>query len=197
MSGIVLWTYFQGCMEAVANSLSVNAGIFGKVYFPRLIPPLAIVINNLARLGLNFVIFLVFWVYYYGFTLAKMQPNLAILALPLIVLYCGLLGLGIGLLLTSLTVKFRDIVFVIPFLGQVWMFMTPVPYAMSSVSWNYQWLFCFNPMAGVVEIYRYAFLGIGTISAPIIFCNLAIAFFLLFVGLMSFNRVQRTFIDTI
>lgn len=197
MCGTVLWTYFQACMDTVSGSLVTNSGIFGKVFFPRIIPPIAVVINNLARLAINLMLFLVFWFYFIFFRQTTIAPNLMMLAFPLMVIHCAGLGLGIGLWLSSLTVKYRDITFVLPFFAQLWMYATPVVYPASMIPARFSWWLSLNPMASVIELNRYAFLGQGTLHPEAIVCNVIIMLVILFTGILQYNRVQRTFIDTI
>lgn len=197
MSGTVLWTYFQACMDTVSNSLAANSGIFGKVYFPRLIPPLAVVINNLARLGINLMLFVAFWLYFIFVRPTSITPNMLLLAFPLLVIQCAGLGLGMGLWLSSLTAKYRDITFALPFIAQLWMYATPVVYPASMIPDRFSWWLAVNPMASVIELNRYAFLGHGTLHADAIAINFAVMIVILFTGIMQYNRVQRTFIDTI
>lgn len=197
MSGTVLWTYFQACMDTVSNTLSVNSGIFGKVYFPRLIPPLAVVINNLARLAINLMLFLTFWLYFLFIKGAPIAPNMLILIFPLLVIHCAGLGLGVGLWLSSLTVKYKDISFVLPFFAQLFMYATPVVYPASIISERFRWWLSVNPMSSVIELNRYAFLGQGTLYPEAIVSNVLVMLLILFTGIMQYNRVQRTYIDTI
>jgi len=197
MCGTVLWTYFQACMDTVSGSLVTNSGIFGKVYFPRIIPPIAVVINNLARLAINLMLFLAFWFYFIFFRQTTIAPNMMMLAFPLMVIQCAGLGLGIGLWLSSLTVKYRDITFILPFFAQLWMYATPVVYPASMIPERFSWWLSLNPMASVIELNRYAFLGQGSLRLEAIAANFVIMLVILFTGIMQYNRVQRTFIDTI
>jgi lipopolysaccharide transport system permease protein len=197
MSGTVLWAYFQGCMDNVSNSLVANSGIFGKVYFPRIIPPLAVVINNLARLAINLTLFVAFWLFFMLVRKTPLSPNMMIVVFPLMVIHCAGLGLGMGLWLTSLTAKYRDISFALPFIAQLWMFATPVVYPASLIPEGFRWWISLNPMASVIELNRYAFLGQGTLYPEAIAANFIIMLFILFTGILQYNRVQRTYIDTI
>ena len=197
MSGTVLWTYFQGCMDTVSNSLAANSGIFGKVYFPRIIPPLAVVINNLARLAINLTLFLAFWLFFIFARKTNIAPNLLIVVFPLMVIHCAGLGLGMGLWLSSLTAKYRDISFALPFIAQLWMYATPVVYPTSIIPEGFRWWISLNPMASVIELNRYAFLGQGTLYPEAIASNFIVMLVILFTGILQYNRVQRTFIDTI
>ncbi|MGD1151787.1 MAG: ABC transporter permease [Syntrophales bacterium] len=197
MSGTVLWTYFQACMDTVSNSLVANSGIFGKVYFPRIIPPIAVVINNLARLAINLMLFLAFWLFFIFARKTTITPNLLIIVFPLMAIHCAGLGLGMGLWLSSLTAKYRDISFALPFIAQLWMYATPVVYPASIIPEGFRWWISLNPMASVIELNRYAFLGQGTLYPEAIASNFIVMLVILFTGILQYNRVQRTFIDTI
>lgn len=197
MSGTVLWGFFQGCIDGVSQSLVNNAGMFSKVYFPRLIPPLAVVFNNLIRFALTFGIFLVFWVYFSFSSGSAIQPNAWILALPLLVLECAALGLGAGLWLAALTAKYRDLRFALSFLLQVWMYLTPVVYPLSLVPPHFRWIACLNPMSVVMEIERYAFFGVGVVEVNLLMAGFAITAVVLVTGIFFYNRIQRTYIDTV
>ena len=197
MSSMVLWNYFQGCMDGVSKSLITNAGIFGKVYFPRLIAPLSLIFSNLAQFILNLIMFLAFYLYFLFLSSAQIHPSWWIAMLPVLVFHCAAVGMGIGLWLSALTVKYRDLRFALPFLAQLWMYATPIVYPTSLVPEKWRWLLAVNPMAGIMEFNRYAFLGVGTVSRDIIMIGILSGLFLLITGLLIFNKIQRTFVDTI
>lgn len=196
---MVLWNYFQGCINSVSRSLVGNAGVLGKVYFPRLIVPLSLVLSNLVQYILNLFIFIGFYAFYLLTQNVSVHLSWGVFLWPLILAYAALTGLGIGLWLSALTVKYRDLTFALPFISQVWMFATPIVYPSSAVvvSAKWKWLLVVNPMSAVIEFNRFAFLGTGTMHMwfmiPSIFCGML----LLVTGVLMFNRVQRTFIDTI
>ncbi len=198
MAGMVLWSYFQGVMNGVAGSLIGNAGVLGKVYFPRLILPLSMVISNLAQFALNLFVFLAFYIYFYAYSITKIHLTSWIAALPFLILQTAVVGLGVGLWMSAMTTKYRDLRFALPFLSQLWMYATPIVYPASLVvspGWNL--CMAFNPMAGPVEAFRFMFFGIG--RADLLYLGLGISsgWVLLLTGLIMFNRVQRTFVDTI
>jgi lipopolysaccharide transport system permease protein len=197
MNGMVLWNYFQSVMNGVSGSLIGNANVLGKVYFPRLIPSLSLVVSNLAQLGLNLLLFLGFYLYYLFLTPANLHPKLWIVAFPLLVLHCATVGLGVGLWLSALTVKYRDLRLALPFVAQLWMYATPIVYPASIVSASWRWVLVANPMAGVVEFNRFAFLGVGAVNRDILLGGFLGGTLLLVSGLFAFNKVQRTFVDTI
>jgi lipopolysaccharide transport system permease protein len=197
MSGTVLWNYFQGVMNSVSGALIGNAGVFSKVYFPRLIVPFSLVVSNLGQFVLNFLMFAGFYLYYYYFTEAKIHPSFWIGLLPLLVIQCAAIGLGVGLWLSALTVKYRDLRFALPFLAQLWMYATPIVYPASLVPEQWRWIVALNPMAGVVELNRFVFFGVGAVTQDIILGGFFASLLLLVSGLLIFNRAQRTFVDTI
>ena len=171
--------------------------MFGKVYFPRLIVPLSQVISNLGQFFLNLVMFLAFYFYFVWVKDAPIHMTGYVVYIPLLVIQCGVIGLGVGLWLSALTAKYRDLRFALPFLSQLWMYATPIVYPSSLVSEKWQWIIALNPMAWVVELNRVAFLGVGTLNGQFVILGLAVGFVLLVSGLFMFNKIQRTFVDTI
>lgn len=197
MSGTVLWNYFQGVLNHGAGSLVANTNVLSKVYFPRLIIPLSGVIVNFAHLALNFVLFLgfYFWFFLRG---SSFEPNLWLLALPLLIIQCGLMGLGYGLWVSAMTIKYRDLRFALPFLTQLWMYATPVVYPASLVVRPaLKLILWLNPMTAVVEFCRYGFTGQGSADLTGYALSWGVTLVVLISGLLLFNKVQRTFVDTI
>ncbi len=197
MSAMMLWNYFAGVMNGVSSTLMGHAGVFSKVYFPRLIPPLALLASQLIQLGLNLALFLVLYACYGFIRPGAFQPTAWVLALPLLVLQCAITGLGTGLWMAAMTVQYRDLRFALPFFSQLWMYATPIVYPASLVPQSWNWVLLFNPMAGVIEFNRYAFFGTGTIRPDLLLSGAAIGLLLCLTGLLAFNRAQRTFVDTI
>lgn len=196
MSATILWTYFAGCLNGVSNSLIVNSGIMSKVYFPRLILPFSVVLSNLAQFTLNFVLFLCFYLFFF-WKGAAVRPSWLIAALPLLVLHTAVVGLGVGLWLSAATVKYRDLRFALPFLSQLWMYFTPVVYPSSMVPEKWRWFLAVNPMSALIELNRYAFLGAGHLDMRWMLTSILMGVVLFITGMLAFNRVQRTFVDTI
>lgn len=197
LSGTVLWNYFQGVLNHGASSLIANTNLLQKVYFPRLIIPLSGVITQLAHLALNFLVFLGFylWFFWRG---SDFAPNLWLLALPLLVLQCGLMGLGFGLWVSAVTIKYRDLKFALPFISQLWMYATPIVYPASivvnPVTRRILWL---NPMTALVEFFRHAFTGQGEAILRGYGLSWLVTLCVLLSGLLFFNKTQRNFVDTI
>ncbi|MCL9805120.1 ABC transporter permease [Flavobacterium amniphilum] len=195
MAGITLWNYFSTCLTSVAGVFNANAGIFGKVYFPRLIMPLTIVISNLMKFGVQFLMFLIFAIYYY--CLGNIQPNNWIFLTPLIVFIMAIISMGIGLILSSMTTKYKDLNMLIGFAVQLFMYATPVIYPSSSIPENYQWLIRLNPLVALFDYMRYAYLGVGNFSFSTLLYPSGFAIVILVFGVIVFNKVQKSFMDTV
>ena len=196
MAGITLWNYFAECINRTATVFKDNEAVFGKVYFPRLIMPLSIIVSNLVKLGIQFSLFLVFWVYYF-ITNTTVQPNAAILITPLLIIIMGGLGLGFGMIISALTTKYRDLSFLLTFGVQLLMYATPVIYPLSSISDKYKWLIMLNPMSSVIETFRYAFLGTGSFSWGSLGYSAGFMIVIMGLGTIIFNKVEKSFMDTV
>ena len=197
MSGTIFWNYFAGVLNHGAGSLVANTGLLSKVYFPRLIIPLSGVFIQLAHLALNFVLFLGFYAWFMARGSA-MAPNGWLFLLPVLIAQCGLMGLGFGLWVSALTIKYRDLRFALPFLIQLWMYATPIVYPASLVGNPFlKLLLWVNPMTAVVEFSRYGFTGQGSADLSGLGLSWAVTLLALGSGLFLFNKVQRTFVDTI
>lgn len=196
MAGIISWNYFASCLTQTSNTFVSNAGIFGKVYFPRLVSPISVVITNLLTFAIQFGLFLAFLFYFY-LKGALIQPNLWILLTPFLLIHMAALGLGVGILVSSLTTKYRDLSFAIGFVVQLWMYATPIVYPLSQIPAKWQWLFGLNPMAAVVETFRYSFLGAGTIEPWLLGISFGMTILILAIGIVLFSRIEKTFMDTV
>jgi homopolymeric O-antigen transport system permease protein len=196
LSGIVVWNYFANCLTATSNTFVGNAAIFGKVYFPRLTVPLSVVISNLITFAIQFFLFLCFYFYYY-LQGAALLPNPLVLMFPLLVLQMALLGLGTGIIVSSLTTKYRDLSYLVSFGIQLWMFATPVVYPSSQVPAQWRWIIALNPMAPVIEIFRYAFLGTEAPQPLQTALSVAMTLIILFGGIVLFSRIEKDFMDTV
>jgi lipopolysaccharide transport system permease protein len=198
LCGMLGWSYFANVLNGTGNTFQSNAGIFTKVYFPRLIMPLSSVLSNLMSFVVQAATFLVF---YFIFALAKpagLHPSIpALLLLPLALLQAGALALGCGLVFSALSAKYRDFQHVLPFVAQIWMFATPVIYPLSRLSPRAQWFAAFNPMTTVVESFRIAFFGAGTLTPGYLTLSVASTLLMLFAGFALFQRAERTVADTI
>lgn len=196
LSGITLWNYFSDNFNKTATVFRDNASLFGKIYFPRLTMPISIVISNLVRLGIQLLLFLAFWLYFL-FSDIHIEPNWFILLTPILILMMALISLGGGLIICSVTNKYRDLVFLITFGVQLLMYATPVIYPMSSVPENYKWLIKSNPLSAIIETFRYSFLGSGSFSWGELLYSFLWSIFILVIGMLIFNKVEKSFTDTI
>lgn len=196
LSGITLWNYFAECLNKTATVFKDNANIFGKVYFPRLVMPLSIVMSNLVRFGIQMVLFLAVWAWYW-ITGDKVHPNAYILLTPVLVALMAIIGLGAGMIISSLTTKYRDLVFLLTFGVQLMMYATPIIYPVANIPDKYRVFITANPLTAIVETFRYGFTGSGDFSWGGLLYSAVWAVVLLFAGTIIFNKVERTFMDTV
>lgn len=196
LAGITIWNYFSETLNRTASVFKDNAQMFGKVYFPRLTMPVSIVISNLVRFGIQFGLFLAVWLYYLAQSDA-IHPNAYMLLTPVLILVMGLLALGLGMIFSALTNKYKDLVFLLTFGVQLLMYATPVIYPISSISEKYQWIIMANPMSAIVETFRYAFLGSGSFSWLNLAYSFGVSLLVLLMGTVIFNRVEKSFTDTV
>lgn len=196
MAGITAWAYFADCLTKTSTVFKDNADIFGKVYFPRLIMPLSIVFSNLVRFGVQFSLFLCVMAYY-AFTGASFHPTWAIALFPVVVILMAALGLGLGMIISALTTKYRDLAFLITFGIQLLMYATTVIYPLSAAPAKYKWLIALNPMTQLIETFRYGFLGRGSFSWPALGYSTIVTIVLLLLGTIIFNKVEKSFVDTV
>ena len=197
MSGLTLWTYFSGCLTATSSTFVSNAGIFGKVYFPRLVTPIAVVLSNLVKFFIQFMMLLGV-MFYFSFQGYPVGLSWNILFLPVLLVCTACLALGMGIIISSLTTKYRDFGVLVGFGVQLLMYATPVVYPLSYLKQNrVLWLLEFNPLSAVVEAYRYLLLGSGTFTVWQLVYSFFSAVVVLLVGLVLFNRVEKSFMDTV
>jgi len=199
MAGITAWNYFADCLTKTSSVFTANAGLFGKVYFPRLIVPLSIVVSNLIRFGVQMALFFI-TMGFYAIKGSNVHPNIYLLLFPFLLLLMAMLGLGLGMIVSAMTTKYRDLSFLITFGIQLMMYLTTVIYPLSTVKEKYpkyQWLVEYNPMTPIIEAFRYGFLGKGTFTMLSLGVTTAITVVILITGIIIFNRVERTFIDTV
>lgn len=197
MSGITIWNYFAACLTATSNTFVSNAGIFGKVYFPRLVVPLSIVFSNIIKFGIQFLLLLLLMIFF-SFRGFPLNINTGWLMIPVLVIMMAMMGLGLGIIISSLTTKYRDLGILISFAVQLLMYATPIAYPLSYLqnksyaSWI-QW----NPLSPVVEAFRYVLFGNGTFTVNSLLYSFLFIAVVLFIGLVFFNKVERTFMDTV
>jgi len=197
MTGIVAWNYFAECLTKTSTVFRDNANIFGKVYFPRLIMPLSIVFSNLVRFGIQLIILGITILYYIFSKNYHFQPNAYLLLFPFAVLVMAAQGLGMGLIVSALTTKYRDLGFLITFGVQLFMYATPVIYPLSSAPLKFRKIIELNPLSGVIETMRFGLLNKGSFTWQMLGYSTASALILLLFGILIFNRVERSFVDTV
>ncbi len=197
LGGITLWNYFSDTFLKCADTFTANANLFGKVFFPRLLVPMSIAISNLVKMGVQFFLFILCWCWFFLSGGSHVQPGLVLLLFPLLVLFTGLLGMGAGIIITSLTSKYRDLKFLIQFGVQLLMYASPVVYPLSLVPEQHRWVFMLNPMTSILEAFKVGFLGVGVLSWFGLLYSLLFTFCLLAIGLFIFRKTERSFIDTV
>lgn len=194
--GTMLWTYFERSFKDASDTFTTNADVFGKVYFPRLTVPISRVFINMVTLGIQFCLLLIFYSYYL-ITGAIAVPTWYMLLFPLILIWIACLGLGMGLIISAITTKYRDLKQLISFGISLWMYATPIVYPLSQIPEKYLFLYYFNPISAPIECFRIIFYSSGTISMSMILSSIAMTAVFLFWGLVSFNKGEKTFIDVI
>jgi lipopolysaccharide transport system permease protein len=199
LAGITVWNYFTACLNGTSNTFASNAGIFGKVYFPRIITPMSIIISNLIKFGIQFFIFVAFYIYFYVQG-ANLSVNGLVFFFPILIVIMGILGLGLGMFISSLVTKYRDFSNLIGFGVQLLMYVSAVMYPMALIKEkipNYGWLIAYNPLAYVIETARYMLLNVGTISVLGLTYTFVVTITVFFIGLLVFNKTEKSFIDTV
>jgi len=196
MCGTICWNYFAGNITVTSNTFVANAAIFGKVYFPRLVLPISTVITNLISFSIQLIAFLFLWlVYLLKGTLV--YPNWCLLLLPLLLLQMAMLSLGFGIIISALTTKYRDLTMLVGFGVQLWMYATPVAYASSLIPEQWLGLYMLNPMTPIIEMFRFGFLGAGTVNISYCLISWVVTILILVLGVLLFNKVEKTFMDTV
>lgn len=200
LAGNTLWFYFSECFKTTSETFRANQNIFGKVYFPRVIMPLAMTVSNLVKFGIQFLLFLAVLVYYI-WKGAPIEPNWTVLLTPVLLLIMALISLGLGMIISSMTTKYRDLTFVVSFGVSLYMYVTPVIYPVSQVinelPDGYSWLVYVNPLTSIFEFFKYSFLGKGTFTLLGLLYSVVSTIGIFLLGLVIFNRTERSFIDTI
>lgn len=195
LAGVTLWNYFSGSLTGTSYTFVGNASIFGKVYFPRLVTPISIVLSNLMRLGVQILLFVIVWAYY--LSKGEIHPNIWVLATPLLVILMVVFALGAGMIFSSLTTKYKDLGMLLGFGISLYMYATPVIYPVSSLVGPFRKLAYYNPLTGIFECFKYGWLGVGDFSPLMLGVSAVIIFVLFAIGLVIFNKVEKTFMDTV
>ena len=196
LAGITIWNYFSESLTKTSSVFTANASIFGKVYFPRLIMPLSIVAPSLLKFAVQFALFILV-VLYDTFVAQSIQPNIWILVTPVLILLMALFALGVGMIFSSLTTKYKDLTFLLAFGIQLFMYITPVVYPSSALPEKFQILAKINPLSSIFECFRYAYLGTGTFTITDLLISTLVIVFLFFTGVLVFNKIEKSFMDTV
>ena len=198
LGGTTLWNYFQACFNGAASTFSGNAGLFGKVYFPRLVIPISLIISNLLKLSFQFLTYLLFLVYYYTQNEQKLVFHYELLILiPIIIFIIATISLGAGILISSLTSKYRDLSMIVGIALTLLMYATPIMYPMNAIPELYKPFLKLNPISPLIEAFRYVFTGTGTFSPYQLLYSFIFALFILIIGVFVFNKTEKTFMDTV
>ncbi|GAB3513138.1 ABC transporter permease [Spirosoma knui] len=196
LSGVTAWNYFANCLRATSTTFTANAALFGKVYFPRAVMPLSVVVSNLIQFGIGLFLFLAIYAYY-SLSGQALQPNTTLLLVPVLVIIMGFMGLGLGMLVSAMTTRYRDLYYLVEFGVQLLMYATPVILPLSAVPAKYKLVMLLNPMTGVIEAFRYSFLGTGAFSSLLVLYSAGFALVVFLLGLAVFNRTEKNFMDTV
>ena len=196
LAGSILWTYFSTCLTATSSTFVANSAILGKVYFPRMVMPISTVMSQFIAFAIQFFFFICFWVFFLV-TGDSLHPNLWMLMTPVLLVHLAALSLGFGIIISSLTTKYRDLTMAIGFGVQLWMYASPVAYDVSIIPERFRSIYMLNPVSPIITMFRYAFLGVGELYLIEYFISAAVTIVLLFIGIIMFNRVEKTFMDTV
>lgn len=197
LSGVILWNYFSTCLTKTANTFVANAGMFGKVYFPRLTVPVSVMISNLVSMSIQLGLFVVLSIYFALTGSSTIHITAYILLLPILIVLLAILSLGMGIIISALTTKYRDLSYFLGFGVQLLMFATPVVYPSSFVSEKYRWIIQFNPIAPIIDCFRSAYFGTGLFDWAGLAYTSLFSIITLAIGVVLFNKVEKTFMDTV
>lgn len=196
LSGVTIWNYFSDSLIKTSNVFQGNANVFGKVYFPRLIMPLSVVFSSLMKFAIQFLLF-VGVVMYYTFVKNEIHPNAWVLMTPILLLMMASFALGVGMIFSSMTTKYKDLSFLLAFGVQLYMYATPVVYPITAMPEKYRWIVESNPLTSIFECYRYGYLGVGHFEPFRLIYSAGVIGILLVIGTITFNKVEKSFMDTI
>ena len=197
LAGLTCWNYFAECFKKTSNTFIENQDIFGKVYFPRMITPLSIVLSSLIKFAIQFILFLGVYFYFLFFTNEQIEPKGTLFLLPFLIMLVGLMGLGLGMIISSLTTKYRDMRFLIQFGIQLWLYASPIIYPLSATEGKLRTVLMLNPMTSILETFKYGFFGSGTLDWMLLAYSTGFTLFILFFGIIIFNRTEQNFMDTV
>jgi lipopolysaccharide transport system permease protein len=196
LAGVTAWNYFSNCLKTTSNTFTANASLFGKVYFPRAITPLSIIVSNLIQFGIGLFLFILMYAYFW-FIGTPLKPNATLLLLPILIIIMGFMGLGLGMLVSALTTKYRDLQYLVEFGVQLLMYATPVILPLSAIPDKYQVFMIANPMTGVLETLKYSFFGTGTFSWELLGYSAGFTVIVFLLGLVVFNHTEKNFMDVV
>ena len=197
MAGTICWSYFSSTVSATSNTFIGNRGILGKVYFPRLVMPISTALSNLISFGIQFTMFLCFWAYYLFKGNTDIHPSVFLWLLPLLLTQMIMLSTGVGIIISSLTTKYRDLAMLVGFGLQLWQYGSPVAYGLALIPDKYLGLYMLNPVTSIIIIFRYAFMGTGYFNLNYYLLSWAMTLVIFFIGVVLFNRIEKTFMDTV
>ncbi len=197
LAGLTLWNYFADCLTQTSDTFIKNQNLFGKVFFPRIIVPLSIVVSSLIKFGIQFLLFILVWIYYYSTTESVIEIQWTIVLVPLFIIIMAGLSLGFGIIFSSITTKYKDMKFLLAFGVQLLMYASSVVIPLSSIGEKYQWLFKLNPMVNIIEFFKFSFIGTGSFNWFDLGYSFVFMLVVLTAGTMIFNKVEKSFMDTI
>ncbi len=197
LAGLTCWNYFADCFKKTSNTFIENQHIFGKVYFPRIITPLSIVLSSLIKFGIQFLLFLGVYIFFFLSSDYDFAPTIHLLLLPILIMLIGIMGLGFGMIISSITTKYRDMRFLIQFGIQLWLYASPVIYPLSLTEGKLRTVLMLNPMTSILETFKYAFFGTGTLEWWMLGYTAGFSLFILFIGTLIFNKTEQNFMDTV
>ena len=196
LAGVTAWNYFSNCLRTTSNTFTANASLFGKVYFPRAITPLSIIVSNLIQFGIGLFLFILMYGYFWLIG-TPLRPNATLLLLPVLIIIMGFMGLGLGMLVSAMTTKYRDLQYLVEFGVQLLMYATPVILPLSAIPDKYQAFMLANPMTGVLETLKYSFFGTGTFSWGLLGYSAGFTMIAFLLGLVVFNHTEKNFMDVV
>lgn len=197
LAGTVCWAFFSGCITETSNTFIGNAAILGKVYFPRLVMPISTVFSQLISFGIQFCMFIAFWLFYLFIGTNGIIISPKLLLVPLLILQIGCLGMGCGIIISALTTKYRDLAMLVSFGVQLWQYATPIAYGLSLIPSKYYWFYMLNPMTSIIVTFRDCFFAGGYFNSIYYALSWIITLMILIIGIILFNRIEKTFMDTI
>lgn len=197
MIGTVTWTYFSSTVTATSNTFITNSSIMGKVYFPRMVSPIATSIANLISFFIQIALFIIITIIYVVIGAAQIRPSAYLALFPVLIIQLMMLSTGVGIIISSLTTKYRDLTMLVGFGLSLWQYLSPIPYGLALIPEKYLWLYMLNPVTPIITTMRYAFFGVGYFNLMYYLISVGVTLAVFFIGLIMFNKIERTFMDTV